>query len=430
MHHTLRHVLLQRIFFKNDSLLFFFVFLSMPFSFRHTLPFVLSGVIGGLLVVSISLGVLLSPLRSLVPGFSGAPTAQTPLFSFSEDEDAIPSVVEAVNPAVVSIVISRDVPIIEQYYENPFEGFGGFSFRVPRYRQNGTERQEVGGGSGFLISADGYVVTNSHVVQEEDAEYTVLTNTEEKYTARVVAKDAVLDIAVLKIEAEGLPYLEFGDSDALRLGERVIAIGNALGEFRNTVSVGVISGLSRSIVAGNGVGSSERLENIIQTDAAINPGNSGGPLLNMEGEVIGVNVAVAQGSENIGFSLPANAVSSAVESIREHGRVIRPFLGVRYRLIDEALREANSLAVEHGALITRGETVDELAVIPGSPADKAGLVENDIILEVDGIEIDETHSLASLLRTKQVGDRIVLRVLHRGVEGDVPVMLEEQPEER
>ncbi len=343
----------------------------------------------------------------------------------------VSDIVEKVNPAVVSIVITEEVPVIEQFYEDPFgDFFGGnspFRFRIPRYRQNGTEEKEVGGGSGFLISADGYIVTNAHVVSSEDANYTVFLNDEQSFDAEVIARDDVLDIAVLKIEGEDFPFLEFGDSDALRLGQGVIAIGNALGEFRNTVSTGVISGLSRSILAGDGFSAPESLENVIQTDAAINPGNSGGPLLDFSGKVIGVNVAVARGSENIGFALPANAVSATVRSIIEHGRVIRPYLGVRYIPVTDSVKEKNNLSVDYGALILRGESRDELAVLPGSPADKAGLEEYDIILEVDGQKVDEEHSLASLIRSKQVGDEVVLTVLHDGEEKEITVTLEERP---
>lgn len=343
----------------------------------------------------------------------------------------VSDVVERANPAVVSIIISQEVPVVEQYFDDPFgDIFGGDSplqFRVPRYRQNGTEEREVGGGSGFLVSADGFIVTNAHVVAQENAVYTVLLNDDRTFDARVIARDRVLDIALLKIDATDLPFLSFGDSDALKLGQAVIAIGNALSEFRNSVSTGVVSGLSRSIVAGSDGGQNELLENVIQTDAAINPGNSGGPLLNLAGEVVGINVAVARGSENIGFALPANIVKSSVESIRTHGRVVRPFMGVRYRLVTPALAEANALAVDHGAIVLRGDNPDELAVLPGSPADKAGIEENDIILEIDGAEIDERHSPASLIRRKSVGDSVSVRLLHDGTERTLDIVLEEAP---
>lgn len=353
---------------------------------------------------------------------------------FSE-ESMITAVIEKVNPAVVSIVVTKDVPVIERYFENfdPFEEFfrnpfdGGFNFQIPRIREKGTEKREVGGGSGFFVSKNGLVVTNRHVVADTHAEYTVLTNDGEKYEAEVLARDPVLDIAILKTKISNVPYLEFGDSGKIKLGQKVVAIGNALGEFRNSVSVGVVSGLSRSIVAGDNLGHSELLEEVIQTDAAINPGNSGGPLLDLNGKVIGVNVAVSRGAENIGFALPANIVKNVVNSVVEHGEIIRPYLGVRYIQVTPSLKAKNNLSVDYGALIVRGDTPEELAVIPGSPADKAGIVENDIIIEVDGIKIEEGKSLGLLIRQKNVGDMIILKVLSKGKEKTVTATLEKAP---
>lgn len=357
------------------------------------------------------------------------PASQAPVIDSAGDRSDVVNVVDAASPAVVSIVITKDVPIIEQYYEqNPFGGFFGLPFSTPQYRQKGTERKEVGGGSGFLISADGYLVTNAHVVSDEDADYTALLNDGNKLEARVVATDEVLDVALLKVEGADLPYLEFGDSTAVKSGQSVIAIGNALGEFRNTVSVGVVSGLARTIVATDNRGSTEELSDIIQTDAAINPGNSGGPLLDLSGKVIGVNVAASVGSaENIGFALPANAVKTAVDSMKEHGKVVRPYLGIRFIPVTESLQETNDLPVNYGALLIRGESRNELAVISGSPADKAGLEENDIILEVDGQRVDEDHPLQTILQRKAVGDLIEMKVLHDGEEKIVAVKLTEAP---
>ena len=214
----------------------------------------------------------------------------------------------------------------------------------------------------------------------------------------------------------------------MQLGQSVIAIGNALGEYRNTVSVGVVSGLARSITAGDELGgSSEALNNVIQTDAAINPGNSGGPLLNLNGEVIGVNVAIAQGSQNVGFALPINSVKNSIESVERTGKIIRPYLGIRYVAIDAAMKEANNLTVDYGVLVKAGATASDLAVIPGSPADKAGIVENDIILEVDGVKIDDTNNLSDIIRGKNIGQTITLTILHRGVQKNVSVTLEAAP---
>ena len=357
----------------------------------------------------------------------------------TSQEEQIVAVVDTVQPAVVSVIATADVPVYEQYYEDydPFGGsgtsgqdaFGMFdpfgSFSVPQYRQNGTEEQEVSSGSGFIVSADGYVVTNKHVVEQTDVEYTVITNDGTKYPATVVAKDPSNDIAVIKIEGDTFPYLEFGDSEALQVGQTAIAIGNALGEFSNSVSVGIVSGLARSLTAGDGFGNSEELSGIIQTDAAINFGNSGGPLLNAQGQVIGVNVAMAQ-AENIGFALPGNLIKSVVEDVQTDGKISRPWLGVRYVPITSELQAANSLPVDYGALIVRGEQPTDLAVIPSSPADKAGLEENDIILELDGQKLDANHDLTDIIAQRQVGDSVSVKVLHDGEERAVDITLEER----
>ncbi len=351
---------------------------------------------------------------------------------FSQDNFVVDAV-KKTNPAVVSIIISKQVPKYETYIDpnqqsNPFgdlfPGFPGFNFNIPQYRQNGTEKKQIGGGSGFFVSSDGLIVTNKHVVDQNGVEYTVLTNDGKKHVATVVARDPVLDIALIKITGSGFPFLTLGNSDSLDVGQSVIAIGNALGEYRNTVSVGVVSGLARSITAGDNTGKSEVLDHVIQTDAAINPGNSGGPLLNLRGEVVGVNVAVAQGAQSVGFALPINSVKGAIESVKSTGKIVRPYLGVRYVPVTADLKAKNNLTVDYGVLVQKGATASDLAVIPGSPADKAGIVENDIILEIDGVKLDDKNSLASIIRGKTVGQVIILKVLSKGAEKNVSVTLE------
>lgn len=375
---------------------------------------------------------------SVVPrSFNEGGSSPTSFVATSSHEDAVVRAVKQAQPAVVSIVISKDVPIIEQYYSNgngsgdPLSDFFGgglfspFRFQVPQLRQNGTQKQEVGGGSGFLVSEDGLIVTNKHVVSQEDAEYIVFLNDGSKHEAKLVARDPSNDIAVIKIDGHNLPFLQFADSGNLQVGQSVIAIGNALGEFKNTVSTGVVAGLSRSITAGDASGQSEQLNEVIQTDAAINPGNSGGPLLNLSGQVIGVNVAIAQGSQNVGFALPANGIQSTVESVQKTGKISRAYIGVRYTQITPALKDTNKLSVEYGALVVRGENPDELAVIPGSPANKAGIVEGDIILEADGKKLEGDTTLSSVISKKQVGDTVSLKVLSKGNEKIVSLKLEE-----
>jgi S1-C subfamily serine protease len=231
------------------------------------------------------------------------------------EEAAVVDAVKETSPAVVSIVVTKDLPKIEQYF--PYGNDPYFrQFFGPMYRQNGTERREIGGGSGFIITSDGLILTNKHVVEDVEADYTVLLNDGRKLEATVVSRDSENDIALLRIEAKNLPEVTLGNSDSLVIGQTVIAIGNALGEYRNTVSTGVVSGLARSIETGQGFGDSELLSGVIQTDAAINPGNSGGPLLNLQGEVIGMNTAIVQGAENIGFAIPINDAKADIASER------------------------------------------------------------------------------------------------------------------
>lgn len=350
------------------------------------------------------------------------------------EESSVIDTVEKVQPAVVNIIVTKDLPVIERYYTRPrgndfFQDFfgGGFDefFGIPQYRERGTERREVGGGSGFLINSEGHIITNKHVVADEEADYTVLMNDESRHEAEVLARDPVNDIAILKIAGNDWPHLELADSSTIRVGQTVIAIGNALGEFRNTVSTGVISGLSRSIVAGGAGTGAEQLTGVIQTDASINPGNSGGPLMNLAGQVIGVNTAIVQGAQNIGFAIPINDVKNIYESVKEFGRIVRPWLGVRYVPINEFIAEQNSLDVDYGALVIRGETMADLAVIPGSPADKAGLKENDIILELNGEKIDADNPLAKAIARHKPGDQVKLKILSQGNEKTLEATLDE-----
>ena len=334
--------------------------------------------------------------------------------------------VKKTNPAVVAIVISKEVPKYEAYINpNQEQVFPGFPFTIiPELRQNGTEKKEIGGGSGFFVSSDGLIVTNRHVVEDVNAIYTVYTNDGKKHTAKIVDRDPVFDIALLRITATSYPYLSLGNSDSLLTGQTVIAIGNALGEFKNTVSVGVISGLSRSVTAGDAFGKAELLDHVIQTDAAINPGNSGGPLLDLSGRVVGVNVAVVTGSQGIGFALPINMVKGAIESVKSTGKIVRPYLGVRYISINSEVKEANSLPVDYGAWVKSGNNSSAAAVLPGSPADKAGVQAGDIILQVDGVKITEGNNLASILGQKKVGQTVTLRILRAGIEKNIKATLE------
>lgn len=382
-------------------------------------------IVSSLLTLLIIGGLVFSLRSPLLSYLSQQLTAKNPEAAApaAAHEDTLVSVIDEVNDAVVSVIITKNVPVYEQYYET-FDPWGFFS--IPRVRENGSIEQEVGGGSGFIVSSDGLIVTNNHVVADTEATYSIVLIDGVTYTVDVLARDPQLDIAILKINQtieHRLTYLAFGDSNELKLGQTVIAIGNALAEFQNSVSVGVVSGLSRTIVASDAFGRSEQLDQVIQTDAAINPGNSGGPLLDTEGAVIGVNVATSRGAENIGFALPANVVKQVVESVRQYGEIVRPFIGIRYTMVTPRLVKANSLPVDYGALVIGGEGQDEVAVLPGSPADKAGVTQNDIILAIDGEEL-RNKDLSTILRTKAVGQQITLKVLHEGGEKEVKLTLE------
>jgi serine protease Do len=339
-------------------------------------------------------------------------------------EARVVSAIAKVNPAVVSVIVTKEVPVYEQVFEtvNPWGVFGGFM--VPRIIENGTEERQVGGGSGFIVSHDGLVVTNRHVVDDDEARYTVVLSDGSFYNAEVVDRDPQLDIAVLRIvelPQKQLPVAEFGDSQNLQLGQTVIAIGNALAEFQNSVSLGIVSGLGRSIVASDTMGNSEQLNQVIQTDAAINPGNSGGPLLNLEGEVVGVNVATSRGADNIGFALPSQIVRQVVDSVRAYNEIVRPFLGVRYVMVNDGLSEEFDLPVNYGALLVVGGE-QETAVEPDSPAEAVGLQAGDVILSIDGISL-RNNDLATELRNKQPNQDITLEVQRGDMVEEIIVTL-------
>jgi serine protease Do len=348
-------------------------------------------------------------------------------------EKAVVEAVKKVSPAVVSITISKNVPIIEQCPYNPFSDLPPefqqfFGDQYPQFYEpceKGTKLQEVGSGSGFIISSNGLILTNKHVVLDRKASYTVFTNDGKKYDAKVLARDPSQDLAVLKIEGSGFPIVELGDSDTLELGQTAIAIGNALGEFRNTVSVGVISGLARTVTASGG-GLTETIHGVIQTDAAINPGNSGGPLINLMGQVIGINTAMASGANNIGFAIPINRAKRDIESVKTSGEIQAAFLGVRYLILTPEIAKKQKLPVEDGALL-RGSN-DGPAVEPNSPAEKAGIQAEDIIIEVNAKKITQENPLGAVISQFGVGDTITLKIIRGGKEITVQTTLAKRPE--
>jgi len=352
-------------------------------------------------------------------------------------EQAIIDVVSEASPAVVSIIVTKDLPVFEKYYLSPFEEY----FDMPQYRQKGTEKKEIQSGTGFIISEDGIILTNKHLVLEEEVDYTVLTNDGKKFPARVLARDPLQDLAILKIETEKnidengdlienkFPIVKLGDSDKLQSGQTVVAIGNALGEFRNTISVGVVSGLGRTITASGG-GLVETIEDVIQTDAAINQGNSGGPLLNLKGEVTGINTATVLGAQSIGFAIPINKAKRDIEQIKTFGKIVYAYLGVYYAIINEDLQKDYDLPVDYGAWVGRNASGEETpeAVIKGSVAEQAGLKKDDIILEFNNEKITTDNSLAKLIQKCNPGDKVTLKILRGKEEKILTVTLGEREE--
>lgn len=331
-------------------------------------------------------------------------------------------VAKKVCPAVITIVITKDLPGIEGFYFFPF---GGRDLVIPKFEKE-KKKTKIGGGSGFIVSHDGYVLTSSHVVADPGADYTVIFEPKEKYSAKVISRDPINDIAILKIQGRNLPYLELGDSEKIELGQTVIAVGNALGEFHDTVSTGVVSGLSRYITAYSGLSQqAEMLRGLIQTDAAINPGNSGGPLVDIEGKAIGINTAMVMGAQNIGFAIPINYAKKDLEEVKKYGKIRRPFLGVRYVILTKMIAEKNKLPVNYGALIVR-EALGESAVVKGSAAEKAGLKEYDIILECQDEKITEKNPLANILQKFKINEEIKLKILRERKEIIIKVKLEEK----
>lgn len=312
------------------------------------------------------------------------------------EESVVTDVVDKVSPSVVTVSISSTRSIGSIFDVNPFDPLGGSS-NYPGVKPK-TE-QDIG--SGFIVSTDGLIVTNKHVVSDTTVKYKAITKDNKSFDVVKIYRDPSNDISILKINAAGLNPVTMGDSSALKVGQMAIAIGTALGEFRNTVTVGVISGLGRGITAGSPFeGSVERLDNVIQTDAAINPGNSGGPLLNSSGQVIGIDTAVSQEGQNIGFAIPINVVKDALAEFNKTGSFQRPFLGVQYKIITRDLAILNE--VPEGAYVQD--------VVAGSPAEKAGIQGQDIITKIDGQKITDQNELSKIISGKKIGDKLTIEI--------------------
>ncbi len=333
----------------------------------------------------------------------------------SQEESAVTSLVQEVSPSVVSISISKEIAVGGL---SPFDIFRGNDGRIE------TREREVGGGTGFVVSDNGLIMTNRHVVSDQDATYTVVFNDGERIEGEVVSLHPTQDLALIKVDKSGLTPLTFAESDDLLVGQTVVAIGNALTEFENTVSRGVVSGLRRSIVASDQAGNSEELSNIIQTDAAINPGNSGGPLLDINGRVIGVNVATARGAQSIGFAVPSNTAMRMIDDVLEFGEVKVAYLGVRYQMVQPRSTLSEELGLESGAFISAS---DGPAVLAGSPASEADIRGGDVLLSIDDEELNMRNTLAEIISQYRPGDTVTIELSRDGQNRTVNVQLGERP---
>lgn len=314
-------------------------------------------------------------------------------------ESVVTKVVETAAPSVVTVGINKTTSGGDFFEFDPFDYFSPFR-QLPQAKR----KIEQNIGSGFIIGKNGLIITNKHVVSDTNAKYKILTHDNKKFDVEKIYRDPLNDLAILKINTDNLQPLALGDSSRLKLGQMAIAIGTPLGEFKNTVTVGIVSGLGRGITAGSPFeGFVEKLDNVIQTDAAISPGNSGGPLLNSKGEAIGVNTAIAQEGQNIGFAIPVNVVKELIENFKKNGGSFeRPYIGVRYKMIDKQTAILNDIV--EGAYIVE--------VIADSPAEDAQLQEEDIIVEFDGQKVkgDDEQGLAKMISAKKIGETVKVKI--------------------
>ncbi len=347
-------------------------------------------------------------------------------------EKRVIKTIKNVMPAVVTIVIKKSLEEVKKDLKaeqvstkNTLDRIDVFS--IPKDKIDAHGMVQIDGGSGFIADKNGTVLTNKHVISDLGAQYTVITNNNEEYDAELVARDPVDDVAILKIHPiKKLPALEFGNSNSVNIGQTVLAFGNALGIFQNTVSMGIISGLSRSIVAHTDPrGPAQEMRGLIQTDAAINPGNSGGPLTDVYGRVVGINAAIVSDAENISLAIPINAAIRDLEDVQKYGKIRRPLLGLHYLILNNDLAEKLHLPVSYGAIVMREHPMEK-AVIPEGPAEDAGLKENDIILEWNGEKVTTEKTILDFLETQNVGDSVKLKVFRDEKETDFTLTLGER----
>lgn len=364
--------------------------------FAPLISALIGGVIGASLVITFPNWSKYLPSSILPTKVAPVVQEQTEKRIVIDEESEVIKVVEKASPAVVSVV-AKSIDL------DPFTG--------PVDDQRGV-------GTGFITSDNGVILTNNHVVNDEANQYQIITKDNRTFPVETINRDALNDIAILTVKASSLPTLELGDSSKIKVGQKVVAIGNALGRFSNTVTTGVVSGIGRGVTASDPVGlKSETLEGVIQTDAALNPGNSGGPLLDLSGRVIGINFAITEGAQNIGFVIPVNIAKPVVEGFIKEGRIIKAFLGVGYRVIDSGIARFRNLP--EGALVQ--------SVIKDSPADKAGIKAGDVVTLLGGNEINSTNPLSKEIGKRKVGESIEITVYRDGKNITLKATLEEAP---
>lgn len=352
------------------------------------------------ILLSLLLLALLLPSTTLI---AQAAVSKSVVIPASTEEDITIRAYESTLASVVNIVMSEQIMDLS----------------------GGVSQQDTGGGTGFFITSDGYIVTNKHVVSRKDVEYTVITSNGKEYTASVLAVDPLFDIAIVKVEGSGFKPAKLGDSDKIKIGQTVLAIGNVLAEFSNTLTKGIISGIGRTITAsGNGI--TETLEGTIQTDASINPGNSGGPLINLKGEVVGVNTAIDRSGESLGFAIPINEIKAAFNNFKKNGKILRSYLGVRYVMLNRSIAKAYKLNYSQGAYILLKNSLGQPGILPDGPADRGGLKAGDIILEINGQKLSTSKSLSYVIARYTPDQQVELKILRQGTELKLKVPLGER----
>ncbi len=343
-----------------------------------------------------------------------------------EYQDKIISAIAKALPGVLSIVVSKDIEKVEEEISKMGLDPRQFYAKIQNEAEDG--KIAVSGGSAFVVDSSGIVLTNKHVVADKEASYKAMID-KNKYDVEILAKDPLSDIAVLRLinPPQNLSAIKLGISKNIKLGTAVVAIGNALGEFSNTVSTGIVSGLSRFLSAVTDFeGHQERLRGLIQTDAAINPGNSGGPLINLDGEAIGINSAIVFGAQNIGFAIPIDRAKRDLQQLAKLGHIQTPFLGIRYIILNKAIANHFGSPSDYGALIIKEGLPHDHAILPGSSAAKAGLKEHDIILSANGRQITEKETLEDILENCKIGEELALEIQRMGKILNFKVKLEEK----